>query len=354
VKRHLSLLFTLITIGIVALPVYAAPAKDSDVSSSKHNLSASYDLDGSGTTTSRVCVFCHTPHGANPDASYNMPLWNRDLSGETYTLYGADAGGDSLQGTSLTTGLLGQPGGSSKLCLSCHDGTIAIGKLNVFNAGTGGTSTVGDTTIDNGSGVDTGFTRNIGINLQNDHPISFTYATAEAADDQLRTSGLGTDIDNRVPGTSNPLIPLESGQVQCTSCHDPHVVDATDPAVSVKFIRDGLNRFQENLGPLSDNSFDDTNDIICLGCHKKTGWSQSSHAVSTVANETYTAAAASLRDFPAGIPVYKAACLNCHDTHTVQGARKLLREGTDDTNNPKDGGGPAQEECFWLHYLREP
>jgi hypothetical protein len=42
--------------------------------------------------------------------------------------------------------------------------------------------------------------------------------------------------------------------------------------------------------------------------------------------------------------VWKASCLNCHDTHTVQGARRLLREGTDSTAVPKTGGNPALEQ----------
>lgn len=49
-------------------------------------------------------------------------------------------------------------------------------------------------------------------------------------------------------------------------------------------------------------------------------------------------------------PVWKAACLNCHDTHTVQGSRRLLREGTDSVSSPKTGGNAAQEEtCYTCH-----
>ena len=68
--------------------------KISDVRGTKHNLSAA--VDGSSTPSggtvptrtvkatseTQVCVFCHTPHGANTDIP--SPLWNRALSTETY------------------------------------------------------------------------------------------------------------------------------------------------------------------------------------------------------------------------------------------------------------------------------
>ncbi len=79
-------------------------------------------------------------------------------------------------------------------------------------------------------------------------------------------------------------------------------------------------------------------------------WAYSAHANPLVATQTYTAAAATQREFPANLPVWKAACLNCHDTHTVQGARRLAREGTDSTATPKAGGRPALEEtCYQCH-----
>ena len=69
-----------------------------------------------------------------------------------------------------------------------------------------------------------------------------------------------------------------------------------------------------------------------------------------MANETYDSLAAERRDFPDGLPVWRAGCLNCHDTHTVEGARRLLREGTDSIGTPKTGGNSAIEEtCYQCH-----
>ena len=102
----------------------------SDVRGTRHNLSTS----GPGTTraaavggTSEVCVFCHTPHGATAadqgGATLRAPLWNRRVpAGATYTPYTSS----SMDSQTIVAGFNNQPGGSSKLCLSCHDGTLAI------------------------------------------------------------------------------------------------------------------------------------------------------------------------------------------------------------------------------------
>jgi len=154
----------------------------------------------------------------------------------------------------------------------------------------------------------------------------------------------------RAPGF-RPLVPLEAtgqggaAQMQCASCHDPHVRDEDVNAIA-KFLR--LNRFQQAT-PLGGN-FDPNIDTVCLSCHDKTGWSTSAHASPTVANETYTAAAAAQREFPAALPVWQASCLNCHDNHSVHGSRRLLREGTDAIGTPKSGGNAALEEtCYQCH-----
>jgi doubled CXXCH motif protein len=332
----------------------------SDVRNTKHNLSASGPGTVKATTESQVCVFCHTPHGATTGAA---PLWNRKLGATTYTPYTSS----SLDAAAIQ-GSLDQPGGSSKLCLSCHDGTIAIGNVNALN-GVGsvtiamqGTGPGG--TMPPGSGTTTGFTRNLGTDLGNDHPISVSYTNALALrDGELRQvdanqqfpPGSGTTLGVRGSPGYRPLLPLEptgaggTGQVQCATCHDPHRRETDTTKGPQKFLR--LNRFQEL--PPSGASAPDT-DIICLSCHDKNGTSGSyafsAHANPLVATETYTATAATQREFPLAIPVWKASCLNCHDTHTVPGARRLLREGTDSTSTPKSGGASAIEEtCYQCH-----
>ncbi len=341
--RRLSM-WMAVLLGSVALTTQLHAARTADVTNTKHNLSVSGPGTVKATTESGICVFCHTPHGA--ESAPAAPLWNRTLSSETYTPYTSS----SINASDIAS----TPGGSSKLCLSCHDGTLAIGSVNVANGqidptiSMGGTDTGG--TMATGEGATTGFTRKLGVDLTNDHPISFTYdSTLATADGELRDPSLVSHIATRSPGV-RPAVPLESGKMECISCHDPHLRDDT-LSYSIKFLR--LNRFQQTAP--SGGSFDENNDIICLACHDKLGsaWADSVHADSTVADEIYQTAASDLREFPSGIRVWEASCLNCHDTHTVQGSRRLLREGTDAAGGPataKQGGSASIEDtCYQCH-----
>ena len=317
-------------------------ARIPDIANTRHNLSAS----GTGPVTalgeSQICVFCHTPHKA--ESAPGAPLWNRQLSGATYTTYTS---------SSMDAPGLDQPAGSSKLCLSCHDGTLALGTVNVLdgqeNVNIDLQGTAPDGTMPEGSGATTGFTRRLGTDLTNDHPISFTYdSNLAAADGELRDPALVGYIASRQAGSNTrPLVPLEKDQMQCISCHDPHIRD-TDATLNIKFLR--LNRFQKATP--GGGEFDPASDIVCLACHDKLGqaWSLSAHADPTVADEIYTDTAATQRDFAAGTQVWEAACLNCHDTHTVPGSRRLLREGVDSATVPKTASLAALEEtCYQCH-----
>jgi hypothetical protein len=344
------LVFVLQSAGVAAdLP----SNRVSDISNTRHNFSAAVvpSLPGAATrrveatAESEICVFCHTPHGAESGAG---PIWNRKLSGETYTLYGSDS----------MDAVPGQPNGTSKLCLSCHDGALAIGAVNVVNAAYTDQDPLtedidmyiegGGTTMPDGEGTTSGFTRDLSADLSNDHPISFTYDTTLAtADGELRDPSSESFLGDRSSGV-HPVVPLEQDQLQCISCHDPHI-RSTDLTENIKFLR--LNRLQQTSP--TTTTFNESTDIICLACHDKAGWVNSAHASDLVANEQYTDAAATLREFPLGTKVWESACLGCHDTHTVQGSRRLLREGTDgarNVNGAKQGGNPSIEEaCYACH-----
>jgi hypothetical protein len=336
-------LFAAITALVTVQPVGAA--KISDIRNTKHNLSVNGPGTVKATSETQICVFCHTPHGAEniPKA----PLWNRKLSTATYTTYTSSS--IDVDATELAA----SPGGSSKLCLSCHDGTMALGSVNVLNGNVNPTIALSGTAagaMPAASGATTGFTRNLGVNLTNDHPISFTYDTALAnRDGELRAPD-GTTVGTRSPGVK-PKLPLEAGQMQCSTCHDPHLRETDATKGSAKFLR--VNRFQEQTP--TGGAFSESADIICLACHDKAGqtWALSAHANPNVANEVFTTVATDAREFPAGLPVWRASCLSCHDTHTVEGARRLLREGTDSTATPKAGGNSAIEEtCYQCHALK--
>ena len=139
----------------------------------------------------QICIVCHTPHNAQdtPDA----PLWNHLTTVQAFTPY---------EGPGTLNATVGDPSGVSLLCLSCHDGVTA---LDSFGGTTGSIALTG--------------TGNLGIDLRNDHPISFTYDTAlatadgELADPSAVVSGLGGTISEDM---------LFSDQMECASCHDVH------------------------------------------------------------------------------------------------------------------------------------
>jgi predicted CXXCH cytochrome family protein len=158
------------------------------IAGTAHDFSAT-----SWSVNGEICLPCHTPHNAN--ATPNTPLWNHKLS--TVSSYVVYPSGGTMQSTP------GQPDGNSKLCLSCHDGTVA---LENYSGTTTGTHYIS-------------LTNNVGTNLSNDHPISMTYdASLSVADPALynpitTNSGLGSTIDNDM---------LFDGKVQCSTCHDVH------------------------------------------------------------------------------------------------------------------------------------
>ncbi|MFQ6084309.1 MAG: cytochrome c3 family protein [Candidatus Aminicenantia bacterium] len=167
------------------------------------------------TTATWVCVFCHTPHQASA-ASGQDPLWNHTLSSTAnYGTYDSD----TIDATDITD-IGGAAAGSanvSNLCMSCHDGTIAVGSLwNPPNV-----NPPADTTTKVTGGA------NLGTDLSDDHPINFTYDSTLATNDgELNTPVSTSWVD------AGQTVPLFSSKVQCASCHDPH--DDTNQPFLVK------------------------------------------------------------------------------------------------------------------------
>ena len=157
------------------------------ITGSAHDFSGE-SWNGSGET----CITCHTPHNADMGVA-DAPLWNHEVTASTFTAYD----------TPTMDATAGQPSGTSKLCLSCHDGTVAVDN---YGGATGGTDLI------------TG-NKNLGTDLSGDHPVSFLYDAALATSDgELHdptntNSGLGSTI------TSDLLV---GNKVECSSCHDVH------------------------------------------------------------------------------------------------------------------------------------
>jgi len=167
----------------------------------------SHDLSSlPGDAADRVCAYCHTPH-MDAAATGQDPLWNHTLSATGgYGVYGSS----TLELTNDIADIGAAVAGSATtthLCMSCHDGTIALGSLyNPPNSGA--VTTQGLIGSISGTGAD------MGTSLSDDHPVNFTYNTA------LSTS----DGELADPATTPVVAALldGAGKVQCSSCHDPH------------------------------------------------------------------------------------------------------------------------------------
>jgi predicted CXXCH cytochrome family protein len=251
---------TLLAAGLLAV----APASQSGLKDSVHNLTATGPGTVKAPAASQLCVFCHAPHNPSPSRA----LWNRELPATAYQLYDSS----TLEAT------LNQPTGASRVCLSCHDGTLALGNLR---------------TPPRSGRVSLGPLRgraSLGTDLSDDHPVSFVYDSALALRRGELTHPTGVTGELPVDGT---------GQLQCTTCHDPH----DNPYR--KFLR-----------------VDDRSGALCTACHRPRHWRGSTHASSP----------ASWRRSGGKSPwphspytnVADNACGNCHRPHAAAHPPRLL------------------------------
>jgi predicted CXXCH cytochrome family protein len=254
-----------IVMGALFLLLFTPWAGSQSIVNSVHNLSVTGPGDVKASTEPEICIFCHTPHNTRPSS----PLWNKHDPGYTYTLYYS----------STVQAVPGQPDGSSILCLSCHDGTTALG--NVI-------SRTGDIEFADGITSMPAGHANLSTDLADDHPVSFDYTTGlAAADGQLKD-----------PTAIVPPVVLDNGRMQCTSCHDPHRNLTND------FLR-VTNRYSE----------------LCFSCHERDYWTFSIHSTSTATWNGNGNDPWSHTNYP---NVAENACENCHDPHGAGNKRRLM------------------------------
>jgi predicted CXXCH cytochrome family protein len=223
------LIVTLLALVIVCTAITAAQS----IIGTKHDLSTGGGIADRSTNESQVCIFCHTPHQAGMTAT---PLWNHTLSATTnYGVYTSS----TLNATPTN---IGGGTGTSNLCMSCHDGTVAVNSI-------ANPSAVGTPVMGSGDELNTSFqiapgrTAYLGTSLANDHPINFNYTAALATADHglfTPTSTNYVDIAQTIPLFGG------TGSLQCASCHDAH------SNAHVPFLR------------VSNNG-----SALCLKCHDK-------------------------------------------------------------------------------------
>ncbi len=237
-----------------------------DITKTPHNLSVSggggaHDVKSSQET--RICIFCHTPH----HATSSQPLWSREVSALTIYIPYASA---TLRSKPQ------QPRGPSRLCLSCHDGTIAMGLL------------AGGANLDQSmpvmpADVDPAKNPNLGTDLSNDHPISMSYLAETSS--EFNSPAL----------LQQQGVKLSEGTyVECTSCHDPH---------------------NNENGNFLVRNVSVQRDALCTTCHAKSGWSDPDSVHRSGGGR-----------YPTVQPTVAASgCVSCHRPHTAEQAEHLLK-----------------------------
>ncbi len=169
------------------------------VSATVHNLSVSGPGAVKAEGETEVCKFCHVPH--NPVQA--VPLWGHALSGVAnydVPVLGRDRGQPQPAP---------QPDGASRLCLSCHDGTVALGDL-------GGAGR--QVPMAGAQRLEKGRPGYLGTDLSGAHPVSFVVPDGDR-DDARGDMGLRPLASILSEG----LVRLDrEGKMQCTSCHDAH------------------------------------------------------------------------------------------------------------------------------------
>lgn len=207
-------------VAMMAFGVYAA----SDITNTKHNLSMQSGNTYRSSNYSEICVFCHTPHAAG-----SWPLWNRDMTSvsnfTTYSSIKFDVTATDIDAT-------------SKLCFSCHLATTTV--KNALN---------NPSNMKNNAQPTFGFggirsTAAIGTNLRDDHPVAFTYNTAQGNSNYELDSY--ANVTNKLGSDT-----FTGGEMTCASCHDVHGKVSGGSVIPVLLRRSNASS------------------LLCLACHLK-------------------------------------------------------------------------------------
>lgn len=207
---------------VAGVLMFATPAL-ALINNSKHDLPATFT---GANVSDEVCVFCHTPHGANTAFS-GGPLWNRNAGGSLTGKYSSSTL-NAVIDTTYYDDI------DAAACMSCHDGTQAMSSLvNPPNTGIG--------TRYNNTLLSINSLANIGTDMSNDHPVAFAYSPVVTADNEIKWPTDATIVANfKKIGGANWM--------QCSNCHDVHNTPATADRLLI------MNNAGSNL---------------CLACHIK-------------------------------------------------------------------------------------
>jgi len=209
----------------------------------------------------RICIFCHAPHntykltvanggpgagiGGGPEAPTDdftyLPLWNHTLQSNTsYAMYNNGPGAPQSGAKASQAMLNGMvPGSTSLLCLSCHDGQIAVNSY-------GNSSQLPGSIGAGGAFISSSYQIGKDRYLGNHHPIGFDYDAVAAGDPEIR----GADVAQLTPTSfvRDHLLGAGNTLMECGTCHAVH-----------------------NKGNSGETLLwrSDQNSELCLTCHDK-------------------------------------------------------------------------------------
>jgi predicted CXXCH cytochrome family protein len=205
--------YTTLGLGAAALLGLAAStnAQSSGIVNTGHNFSSAAWSDG------EICKPCHTPHFA---MAGQPRLWNHELTTATYQMHeGPGTAEDDFDF-------------ASRMCLSCHDGTVA---LDSFGGQTGNSFITPN--------------KNLGTDLTDDHPVG---ADGQYPPTPQPSWWAGSfKPESSLPSTLRLKTWTDSGGVDhkvvgCTTCHNAH------------------GKGYDDLLTMSNAA-----SALCLGCHIK-------------------------------------------------------------------------------------
>lgn len=207
IKRG-GIMYKVLFSATLALFLFPSLLLAGSIVGSKHDLSVTNYYGATAGASQEVCVFCHTPHGANETEISGGPIWNRKITDmNAFEMYGG----------------VGSPNYLSLVCLSCHDGVSSQGAIsavsaydghNILNPPNGDPGSPSCVACHSGGGAMPDTIWQIGPILTDDHPISIDYFASVAA-------APAGDFK----ATPDPEIKLFGNKVECASCHDVHNPD---------------------------------------------------------------------------------------------------------------------------------
>ena len=212
-----------------------------------------HNFSNQGWSDNQICKPCHTPHNAKPTV-YSTRIWAHAITNASYTV---DAAGTKKNAADELDRV-------SRLCMSCHDGTVALGDY-AYSPNPAGGGNPG-----NGATLGTDLTINHPVGVDATYPVK-TYF--KPTTDTKDTAGTITAKSAGVKTATTASLPLvrittkdatgnitsDNFVVGCGTCHHPHGTRTGDTTVNPP----GSDPLPHLL------RMPNTGSAMCLSCHNK-------------------------------------------------------------------------------------